>query len=88
MIGGRGCGKTRTGAEWVDALARGDPAFTPEPVARIALVGETFADVRDVMIEGPSGLLGIPERGRRPAWSPEPAPARLAERRGGAGLLG
>jgi phage terminase large subunit-like protein len=70
VIGGRGCGKTRTGAEWVDALARGDPAFTPEPVARIALVGETFADVRDVMIEGPSGLLGIPERGRRPVWSP------------------
>ncbi|GJE60506.1 hypothetical protein MPOCJGCO_2618 [Methylobacterium trifolii] len=70
MIGGRGCGKTRTGAEWVEALARGDPAFTPEPVGRIALVGETFSDVRDVMIEGPSGLLALPERARRPAWVP------------------
>ena len=29
VIGGRGSGKTRTGAEWVDALARGDPAFRP-----------------------------------------------------------
>ncbi|WP_457106861.1 DNA-packaging protein [Methylobacterium sp. P5_C11] len=71
VIGGRGSGKTRTGAEWVDALARGDPAFTDAPVARIALVGETHLDVRDVMVEGPSGLLGLPPRGRpRPVWSP------------------
>ncbi|GEP06769.1 DNA-packaging protein [Methylobacterium oxalidis] len=70
VIGGRGCGKTRTGAEWVSALATGDPAFTGEPVGRIALVGETFADVRDVMIEGPSGLLALPARAARPRWSP------------------
>lgn len=71
VIGGRGSGKTRTGAEWVDALARGDPAFTSEPVGRIALVGETYLDVRDVMVEGPSGLLGLPDRGSsRPLWSP------------------
>ena len=71
MIGGRGSGKTRTGAEWVDALARGDGAFTDAPVGRIALVGETHLDVRDVMIEGESGLLNLPRRGRaRPVWSP------------------
>jgi phage terminase large subunit-like protein len=71
VIGGRGSGKTRTGAEWVDALARGDPAFTSEPVGRIALVGETHLDVRDVMVEGPSGILGLPRRGRgRPVWTP------------------
>jgi phage terminase large subunit-like protein len=71
MIGGRGCGKTRAGAEWVDALARGDPAFSSEPVGRIALVGETYHDVRDVMIEGESGLLNLPGRHRaRPAWLP------------------
>ncbi|MFC6773703.1 DNA-packaging protein [Methylobacterium gregans] len=70
VVGGRGCGKTRTGAEWVDALARGDPAFTAEPVGRIALVAETFADLREVMVEGPSGLLGIPARGPRPRWQP------------------
>ena len=68
VIGGRGSGKTRTGAEWVRALALGDPAFTGSAVERIALVGETFADVRDVMIEGPSGLLALP--GERPRWSP------------------
>ncbi|MCJ2012066.1 DNA-packaging protein [Methylobacterium sp. J-076] len=71
VIGGRGCGKTRAGAEWVDALARGDPAFTGEPVGRIALVGETLHDVRDVMIEGESGLLSLPRRRRaRPSWLP------------------
>lgn len=71
VIGGRGCGKTRAGAEWVDALARGDPAFTNEPVGRIALVGETLHDVRDVMIEGESGLLNLPRTGRaRPVWFP------------------
>jgi len=70
VVGGRGSGTTRTGAEWVSALALGDPAFTAAPVGRIALVGETFADVRDVMIEGPSGLLGLSGRSGRPHWSP------------------
>ncbi|GJE40116.1 phage terminase large subunit-like protein [Methylobacterium persicinum] len=71
VIGGRGCGKTRAGAEWVDALARGDSAFTAEAVGRIALVGETFHDVRDVMIEGESGLLNLPRPHRkRPTWLP------------------
>ncbi|WP_235313165.1 terminase large subunit domain-containing protein, partial [Staphylococcus aureus] len=54
----------------MSALALGDPAFTAAPVGRIALVGETFADVRDVMIEGPSGLLGLSGRSGRPHWSP------------------
>ena len=85
VIGGRGSGKTRTGAEWVDALTRGDPAFTPEPVGRIALVGETHLDVRDVMVEGPSGLLALPRRGRtRPVWSPS---RRRLEWENGAGAL-
>ncbi|MEE7456269.1 ATP-binding protein [Methylorubrum populi] len=69
VIGGRGSGKTRTGAEWVRGLAIGDPVFSSEPVGRIALVGETFADVRDVMIDGPSGLLSLPRLGgARPVW--------------------
>ncbi len=37
---------------------------------RIALVGETFADARDVMIEGPAGILAVHARRERPAWSP------------------
>ena len=41
------------------------------PTARawhIALVGETEHDVREVMIEGPSGLLRVSPRGERPVW--------------------
>ena len=70
LLGGRGAGKTRAGAEWVKALALGRPPFAGKPVERIALVGETIADVRDVMIEGVSGLLAIHRRGDRPRWKP------------------
>jgi phage terminase large subunit-like protein len=37
---------------------------------RIALVNDTAADVRDVMIEGPSGLLAIAPPGFRPTYEP------------------
>jgi phage terminase large subunit-like protein len=67
-MGGRGAGKTRTGAEWVRGVALGLRGFAHEPVGRIALIGETAADVRDVMIEGVSGLLAIHARDERPIW--------------------
>ncbi len=62
MLGGRGAGKTRAGAEWVRAaaLAGNGP---------IALVGETLADVRDIMVGGESGLLAIHPPGERPTWT-------------------
>ena len=69
VMGGRGAGKTRTGAEWVRGLALGLPGFAQKPVGRIALIGETMADVRDVMVEGVSGLLAIHGR-ERPNWEP------------------
>lgn len=60
MLGGRGAGKTRAGAEWVRfaALFGG--------CRRIALVGPAFADVREVMIEGESGLRRIARPGEVP----------------------
>jgi phage terminase large subunit-like protein len=70
MVGGRGAGKTRAGAEWVRAIVHGHPIFADRPARRIALVGETAADVRDVMIEGVSGLLAVHPPGRRPQWTP------------------
>jgi phage terminase large subunit-like protein len=70
MMGGRGAGKTRAGAEWVRGMALGHPRFTAAPVGRIALVGETLADVRDVMIEGVSGILSVHARHERPVWRP------------------
>ena len=70
VMGGRGSGKTRTGAEWVRGMALGLDGFADAPVGRIALVGETFADVREVMIEGPSGVIAVHEGRGRPAWHP------------------
>ena len=56
VTGGRGSGKTRLGAEWVNGLALGLAPFASKVHGRIALVGETLADVREVMIDGPSGI--------------------------------
>lgn len=69
VLGGRGAGKTRTGAEWIRGMVHGLPWLTRQPIGKIALVGETFADVRDVMIDGPSGLLAIHARHERPVWT-------------------
>lgn len=68
VLGGRGAGKTRAGAEWVRGMALGRRPFSERPVGRIALVGETLADVREVMIEGVSGLLAVHPRAERPQW--------------------
>jgi phage terminase large subunit-like protein len=70
VMGGRGAGKTRTGAEWVRAVVRGEPHAGGPPAGRIALVGETLQDVRDVMIEGVSGLMAVHPPGEQPTWSP------------------
>lgn len=66
ILGGRGAGKTRSGAEWVRAKALGIPPLGDVPARRIALVGETLADVRRVMIDGVSGLLAIHDADERP----------------------
>lgn len=73
VTGGRGAGKTRLGAEWVNAVVRGLPPFAPagQRQNRLALVGETLADVRDVMIEGPSGIIGVSK-----PWRPRYEPSR------------
>ena len=70
MIGGRGAGKTRAGAEWIRAQALGLAPFATEKASRIALVGETEHDVREVMIEGVSGLLAVHGWYERPTWLP------------------
>jgi len=63
ILGGRGAGKTRAGAEWVREVAR-------DPKARIALIGETAHDAREVMVEGVSGVLAAHEDRARPEWIP------------------
>ncbi len=68
VLGGRGAGKTRTGAEWVRGIALGEQPFANQPIGRIALIAETQADARDVMVEGVSGLLALHRRDERPLW--------------------
>lgn len=61
---GRGAGKTRAGAEWVRKQVELGLA------KRIALVGETASDVRDVMIEGESGILAVSPPWLFPKYEP------------------
>ncbi|WP_246660995.1 MULTISPECIES: DNA-packaging protein [unclassified Tardiphaga] len=68
-LGGRGAGKTRTGAEWLRAMALGLPPFAHRAHGRLALVGESWSDARDVMIEGESGILNVSPRAERPQWT-------------------
>lgn len=68
ILGGRGAGKTRAGAEWVRATALGLWEEGPIRPRRIALLGETHADVRRVMIEGQSGLLAVHPNDERPQY--------------------
>lgn len=68
VLGGRGAGKTRAGAEWVRAMALGIQPVAARPVGRLALVGETLGDARAVMVEGVSGLLAVHADVERPTF--------------------
>ena len=50
ILAGRGFGKTRTGAEWVRANMCSDTPLTGGRWGHVALVAETAADARDVMV--------------------------------------
>ncbi len=71
IMAGRGFGKTKAGAEWVLARARGTPG------ARIALVAPTIEEVAKVMIEGESGLIAAARTGETVHWSPTQGIAAL-----------
>lgn len=64
ICAGRGFGKTRAGAEWVRDVARHDGS------ARIALVGASLTEVRNVMVEGDSGVLAAAPGALAPSYEP------------------
>lgn len=68
VLGGRGAGKTRTGAEWVRAQVEGSGPKDEGSARRVALIGETYDQARDVMIFGESGILACTPGDRRPKW--------------------
>jgi hypothetical protein len=69
VMGGRGAGKTRAGAEWVRSIVEGDMPMDQGRAKRVALVGETFDQVRDIMVFGDSGIIACSPPDRRPHWN-------------------
>jgi phage terminase large subunit-like protein len=78
LCAGRGFGKTRTGAEWVRQRVK-------DGAKHIIFAGATASDLRDIMIEGESGILSIYPDGERPHY--EPSKARLTWGNGAQALL-
>ena len=70
ILAGRGFGKTRTGAETIRAFAEGKSPLARGRAQLFAIIGETAADVRDVMVEGPSGILANTPKPYRPLYEP------------------
>ena len=64
LMAGRGFGKTRTGAQWINNLALSGKG------RHIGLVGDTMDDVRHVMVEGASGILACVPDWQKPDWQP------------------
>lgn len=79
ILAGRGFGKSRSGAEWVREGVKSGA------LTRIALVGETAKDTRDVMVEGPSGILAVHPEEERPVY--EPSKARVTWANGAVATL-
>ena len=71
LRGGRGSGKTMTAANHIFeyALAMTPQQVGPQRKIRIALVGETFDDVKKTMVEGETGLLGVIPESLVLAWN-------------------
>lgn len=63
QLGGRGGGKTRSGAEWVRENVENGTA------KRIALIGETSADGKDVMVNGESGIIAVSPPWNKPEFT-------------------
>lgn len=68
ILGGRGAGKTRAGAEWVRSMVEGSRPRDPGQAQRVGLIGETMEQAREVMVFGESGILACSPPDRRPTW--------------------
>jgi phage terminase large subunit-like protein len=66
VLAGRGFGKTRLASEWVREQAK----YTNTGQRRFGLVARTAGDVRDVIVEGESGILNVTPPSERPLYEP------------------
>lgn len=64
LLSGRGFGKSRCGAEAIRELVENGVS------RHIALIAPTTADIRTVMVEGPSGILARSPPWNRPSYEP------------------
>ena len=78
VLAGRGFGKTRTGAEWVRKRVESGLAMN------IALVADTAADARDIMVEGVTGIMAVSHPRFKPTY--EPSKRRLVWPNGARGI--
>jgi phage terminase large subunit-like protein len=69
LKGGRNSGKTITASNHVFEMACTLPFIPENRVVRVALVGETFNDVKDTMVEGKTGLLSVVPEEMVRAWN-------------------
>ena len=69
IMGGRGAGKTRAGAEWVRRMVEGGTPSAPGRAMHVGLVGETYDQAREVMVFGQSGIMACTPPDRRPTWN-------------------
>jgi phage terminase large subunit-like protein len=72
-LAGRGFGKTLMGAQWIRETDAAWKTLGQDTAhLRVALLGRTSADVRDTMLEGPSGLLNVypPSVRDQVVWTP------------------
>jgi phage terminase large subunit-like protein len=65
LVGGRGFGKSRCGAQWVIDRAENGKAGD-----RITIVGRTLTDAQGIQVEGDSGILAHSPPWFMPRWSP------------------
>ncbi len=76
---GRGFGKTRVGAETVRIWARDN--------AIVNIIGPTAGDAREVMVEGPSGILAVCPKHERPRCRLSKRPGVLTWKNGAKTLV-
>lgn len=65
-LAGRGSGKSRAASEYLRHLAK-------TPGHRFLLVGRTAQDIRDVIVQGDSGILAVSPEDERPTYKPSSA---------------
>lgn len=85
VLAGRGFGKSAAGSQMIRSWACGSTPLAAGRYSRFALIAETAADARDVMVEGVSGILAAHPPDYRPLY--EPSKRRLTWKNGAIGTL-